>query len=116
MRHSNRNRKFGRETNVRRALIRSLATALIERGRIRTTEARAKELRPFVERLVTMSKKGTIAANRLVRARLGGAAPAEHLAKKIAPQYTERPGGYTRIVKIASKRADAAKMAVIEFI
>ncbi len=117
MRHHNKNRKFGRESGVRRALIRSLAIALIDRGRIKTTEARAKELRPFVERLVTLSMKGGVAARRLIAARLGGGEKAsERLAKTIAPQYTERRGGYTRIVKVASHRSDAAKMAVIEFV
>ena len=116
MRHHNRNRKFSRETGARRALLRSLAVSLIDHGRIRTTEARAKELRPFIERLITHARQGTIVSRRLVLARLGTVDAAEKLAKVVAPRYSERPGGYTRITKITTKRTDAAKMAMIEFV
>ena len=102
---------------MRRALMRALAVSLIERGRIRTTEARAKSLRPFVERLVTYAKRNTLASRRLVRARLGEKGEsAEKLAKTYAARYAERPGGYTRITKISTSRTDAAPMAVIEFV
>jgi large subunit ribosomal protein L17 len=117
MRHHNQNRKFGRESGLRRALLRSLAVSLITRGRIRTTEARAKSLRPFVERLVTLSKRNNVSSRRLIIARLGEKGDmAEKLAKTIAPRYTDRPGGYTRITKVSSSRTDAANMAIVEFV
>ena len=116
MRHHNQNRKFGRESAERRALLRSLAEALIARGKIRTTEAKAKELRPFVEKLVTRARIGTLASRRLVMVRLGGAAAAKPLLDIIAPRYQKRPGGYTRITKLPPRRADGARLAVIEFV
>jgi large subunit ribosomal protein L17 len=117
MRHSNHNRKLGRETDQRRALLRSLAHSLILKERIQTTEARAKEVRPFVEKLVTKAITGTVAARRDVLATMAGDTGATtRLFKTIAPRYSERAGGYTRIVKTAARKGDAAKMAVIEFI
>lgn len=117
MRHHNENRKFGRESGQRRALFRTLAVSLIRDGRIRTTEARAKALRPIVERLITQAKRNTLASRRLIIARLGEeGTSAEKLAKTIAPRYTDRPGGYTRIVKLSATRTDAAPMAIIEFV
>jgi len=117
MRHHNANRKFGRESNQRRALIRSLARSLIRDEAIKTTEAKAKELRPYIEELVTKARVDTLATRRHIISRLGGD---EGLAKKlmedIAPQYKERPGGYTRIVKLPLRAGDAAKMAHIEFV
>jgi len=86
------------------------------RGRIRTTEAKAKELRPFIERLVTKAKPGTLAARRLVIASLGTVFRAKKLVDVIAPKYATRPGGYTRIVKLPPRRSDGARMAIIEFI
>jgi len=97
--------------------MRSLAVALIERDRIKTTEAKAKELRPFIERLITMGRQGTIASRRLIVSRLGGN---EKLAKKlvdeIAIRYKERNGGYTRIMKLPTRVSDGSKMALIEFV
>lgn len=116
MRHHNANRKFGRKTGLRRALLRSLAEGLIKNGRIKTTEAKAKELRPFVEKLLTQARKNTLAARRLVIARLGNAARAEPLFKNIAPRYLKRPGGYTRIIKLPPRVSDGSKMAMIEFV
>ena len=116
MRHHNANRKFGRPANQRRALLRSLAEGLIEHGRITTTEAKAKELRPYIEKLVTNARVGTVASRRLVTARLGTATRADKLVKEIAPKYKERPGGYTRIIKLPPRRSDSARMAMIEFV
>lgn len=117
MRHHNRNKKFGRETDVRSALMRSLARALIIEGRIMTTAAKAKALRPYVERLVTLGRNNTVAARRLLTARLGGRAPeAKKLVDEISPKYTDRPGGYTRVVKHAPRKSDGAPMATIEFV
>jgi len=117
MRHGNHNRKLGRETDQRRALLRSLAHSLILKERIHTTEARAKEVRPFVEKLVTKAITGTIAARRDVLARMGGDAKATtRLFKTVAPRYSERAGGYTRVIKAAVRKGDASKMAIIEFV
>ncbi len=117
MNHHNRNRKFGREAGQRRALLRSLATSLILRGNITTTTAKAKELRPIVERLVTKSKKDTLAARRNVIAFLGNAEkPGKKLFTDIAPRYKTRAGGYLRIVKLAPRKGDGSPRARIEFV
>jgi large subunit ribosomal protein L17 len=116
MRHGNANRKFGREKGQRQALLRSLVESLIKKGKIQTTEAKAKELRPYVEKLVTMARRNTLASRRLVIARLGTEARAKELLGTIAPRYVGRAGGYTRITKLAPRLSDSAKMAVIEFV
>ncbi len=117
MRHHNAVRKFGRKANARRALLRGLALSLIAHGRIETTEAKAKELRPYIEKLVTKSKEATLADRRLVISRLiNRDEAAEKLIKEIAPKYADRNGGYTRVVKLAPRLGDGAKMAIIEFV
>ena len=115
MRHHNANRKFGLKTNVRSAFMRSLAVALITKGKITTTAPRAKELRPMIEKLVTKARPGTLAAQRLVTSRVGVRAGA-YLTKTIAPKYAKTPGGYTRITKLPRRKSDGSEMAVIEFI
>lgn len=115
MRHSNANRKFGRERNQRKALLKSLAHNLVLEGKIKTTEAKAKELRPFVEKLVTMGKKETPASKRLLEARVGKLASTK-LVGSLAAMYKTREGGYTRITKLVRRGSDGAKMAVIEFV
>jgi large subunit ribosomal protein L17 len=116
MRHHNANRKFGRSSNQRGALLRSLAEGLITRGKITTTEAKAKEPRPFIEKLVTKARTNSLAARRDVIASLGSEARAKELFATIGPRYATRPGGYTRITKLAPRKSDSAKMAVIEFV
>lgn len=117
MRHGRKNRKFGRKANVRRGFIRSLAVALITYGQIQTTEARAKELRPYIEKMITKAKVGDLAARRLISARLGNQETlANKLVDEIAPTYAEREGGYTRITKLPQRAGDASPMAVIEFV
>ena len=116
MRHHNRIKKFGREKNQRHALMRSLAQALLKEGRIKTTEVKAKALRPFVERLITLSKTGTPASRRLVKTRLGNDMNLGKLYKEIAPKYASRKGGYTRVVKMGQRLSDGANMAVIELV
>ncbi len=115
MRHGNVNRKFGRETNERRALMRSLARSLVLEGRIKTTEAKAKEVRPMVEKLLTRAKNDTLANRRTLIATLGDAPTAAKLIKT-AENYSGRNGGYLRIVKMGPRKGDASPMAVIEFV
>lgn len=117
MRHHNSIRKFGRNKNQRNALMKGLILALIAHGRIETTEAKAKELRPVIEKLITKANVGTLASRRLVMARLYGlTAEANKLIDTIAPKYKGRAGGYTRITKLPRRAGDASKMAVIEFV
>ena len=115
MRHGNNNRKFGRETGERRALLKSLARSLVLEGHITTTEAKAKEIRPLVEKLVTRGREATVANRRILIAALGDERTATKLIKT-AENYTERPGGYLRIVKMGPRKGDASPMAVIEFV
>ncbi len=117
MRHHNSKRKFGREKNVRNALMNSLALNLIVREKIKTTLPKAKELRPFIEKMVTMAKKDSLENRRLVISRLSNRAPeVKKLFTKIAPKYTDRAGGYTRILKLGARKSDGAEMAQIEFV
>lgn len=115
MRHGNNVRKFGRTTNQRSALLKSLARSLVIKGKITTTEARAKEIRPMVEKLVTRGKTDTVANRRLLVASLGTATVANKLIKTAAG-YNERQGGYLRITKMGPRKGDGAAMAVIEFV
>lgn len=115
MRHHNANRKFGRQADERKALLRSLAQALVIRERIRTTEAKAKELRPFVEKLVTRSKNPTLATRRFLLTQLG-AEGAKKLIDATGPKFKNRTGGYTRILKLGERKSDATRMAMIEFV
>lgn len=117
MRHGNKNRTLGRPRNQRTALLRGLAVALIKEGKIKTTEAKAKELKPLAERLVTYGKKNTVAARRQAASILGE--PQDVIIKKlfdeVAPQFTTREGGYTRIIKMGRTQAGRDE-AVIEYI
>jgi large subunit ribosomal protein L17 len=133
MRHQKAGRKLGRNATHRLALIRNLALALFRHERIITTEAKAKEARSFVERLITLAKKNTLHARRLVIARLGGAGQAEvkpgddkdadhrdivkKLFEEIAPRFADRPGGYTRVIKRTQRRlGDGGKTAFLELL
>ncbi len=119
MKHHKSMRKFGRDHAGRLALMRSLALALIWEEHITTTEARAKELRPFIESLVTKGRVADIASRRLIISRLGGVtgeAGAKKIIDEIAPRYATRPGGYTRVLKLPRRGGDASKMAIIEFV
>jgi len=116
MKHHKAHRTFDRDSAQRRALLRGLAVSLIKNGKIKTTEAKAKEVRPFVEKLVTIAGKNTIASRRTVVSRLLSEREATRLVSEIAPKYNERPGGYTRITKLPPRLGDGAKMAVIEFV
>lgn len=117
MLHAKKARKLGRTKQVRSALLRGLAVSLIKHGKIQTTEAKAKELRKFIEPLVTMAKKGGVAQRRLISSRLdNNLVETKKLVDVVAPKYKEVPGGYTRIIKTPTRLKDSAKMAVIEFV
>ena len=115
MRHSRKTKSFDRDRKGRVALMRALAVSLVRHEAIVTTEAKAKAVRPMVEKLVTHARTGTVAARRLVAAKIGDASAAK-LVKEVAPRYADRKGGYTRIVKLPIRKSDAAKMAQIEFV
>lgn len=115
MRDARRGRKLKRVAKQRKALLRSLAAHLIVRGTMSTTQAKAKELRPFIERLIRRACKGKLHDKRIASRVLPSAA-AIKLVQEIAPRYRERTGGYTRIIKTKIRRGDAAPMAVIEFV
>ena len=116
MRHHGNVRKFGREKNQRHALLRSLARNLIRDSRIKTTTAKAKELRPFVEKLVTKAKSGTVASRRLIVSRIQSSPETKKLVETIAPKYKDRQGGYTRIIRLPNRDLDGAPMSLIEFV
>ena len=109
-------RKLGRNTGQRRALLRHLTTALIRHGRIETTEQKAKELRSTAEKMITLGKKGDLAARRQAAAYILDEAVVKQLFDDIAPKYMDRNGGYTRIIKGAPRRGDAAMMCYIELV
>ncbi len=115
MRHHNINKKFSRVSRQRTALLRGLARALVERGRIETSPAKAKALRPFIEKLITLGKKGTLASQRMIISRLGGGeSEAKRIIDTLSPRLKERGGGYTRISRI-SGRGSKSKV-IIEFV
>ena len=116
MRHHKAGRKLGRDAAQRRALYSNLACALIEHGRIKTTEAKAKEVRPIVEEMITLGKRGDVAAHRHAVAFLRSKEIARALFADVAPRFAERPGGYTRIVKIGPRQGDAARMVYLELV
>lgn len=117
MRHHNHNRKFGRTKNQRSALMKGLMLSLIAHGKIETTLAKAKELRPAIEKLITKANTGTLASRRLVISRIyNRQAEAKKLIDTIAPKYKGQNGGYTRITKLPARAGDASLMAIIEFV
>jgi large subunit ribosomal protein L17 len=116
VRHRKAGRKLGRDAAQRRALYSNLACALIEHGRIKTTEAKAKEVRPIVEEMITLGKRGDVAAHRHAVRFLRSKEIAHLLFSEIAPRFGERPGGYTRIVKIGPRQGDAALMVYLELV
>jgi large subunit ribosomal protein L17 len=116
MRHRSAHRKLGRKTEHRISLLRNLAASLISHGRIRTTEAKAKELRPFVEKLVTLGKRDSLHARRHALSILPRREVVTKLFSDVSPRFSERPGGYTRILKLVHRQGDGASMAFIEFV
>ena len=116
MRHNVAHRKLGRVTEHRLALLRNQATALLRHERIETTVPKAKELRPFVEKLITKAKTGTLHARRLAGRHIQKREAADKLFQEIGPRYAKRPGGYTRILKTRHRKGDGAEMARIELV
>jgi large subunit ribosomal protein L17 len=116
LRHRKSGRKLGRNAAQRKALYANLTSALIEHGRIKTTEAKAKEVRPVVEEMITLGKRGDVHAHRQAVAFLRSKEIAHQLFADVAPRFSERPGGYTRIVKIGPRPGDAARMVYLELV
>ncbi len=116
MRHRKAGRQLRRTSEQRLALLRNLASSLIEAGSIETTEAKAKELRPFVEKLITKAKRGTLHARRLAGRHVQKRETADKLFREVGPKFATRPGGYTRILKTGHRRGDGAEMAIIELV
>jgi large subunit ribosomal protein L17 len=116
MRHRVHGRKLGRTSSHRKALFRNQLTALFTHERIITTVAKAKELRPIAERMVTIARTGTLAARRRVATMVQDKEIAKRLFDEIAPRFADRPGGYTRIMRLGRRRGDNAELAIIEFI
>ena len=116
MRHGNAHRKLGRTTSHRIAMLRNMAAALIKHEQISTTLPKAKELRPYVEKLVTLAKHGGLSNRRLAHARLLDDAQLVKLFEVLGPRYAGRNGGYIRVLKAGFRSADAAAMAIVEFV
>jgi large subunit ribosomal protein L17 len=116
MRHLKQGRKLGRTTAHRKALLRNLATALLEHERIITTEPKAKELRRIADKLVTLGKRGNLHARRQALQVVQSNAVVQKLFNEVAPRLAERQGGYTRILRLGYRPGDAAAMAVIELV
>jgi len=116
MRHSVKGRKLGRTASHRSALLNALTTSLLKHKRIRTTEAKAKEARTFIEKLITKAKKNDLHARRQVLALINDKDVVKELFSEIIPKIGERPGGYTRVVKLGNRNGDAAPMAILELV
>ncbi len=116
MRHRNKGRKLSRTASHRSATLRNMATSLFRHGRIETTTAKAKELRPYAERIITLAKRGDLHARRLAGRKIGDREVLGTLFDELGPRYAERPGGYTRILKLGNRRGDAAEMSLIELV
>ena len=116
MRHRIAHRKLSRTSSHRIALLRNMSASLIKHEQIKTTIAKAKELRPYIEKLVTLAKNGGLSNRRLANARLGDDVQLIKLFDVLAARYADRQGGYTRVVKAGFRRSDATAMAIIEFV
>ena len=111
-----KNRKLGRPSDQRRAMLRAMTTYLLENGQIKTTYARAKEVAPIAEKMVTLAKKNDLAAYRQALAYLTKEDVANKLFHEIGPKYADRNGGYTRVLKMGPRRGDAAELAIIQLV
>ena len=111
-----KNRKLGRTSDHRKAMLRAMVTYLLENGQIKTTVSRAKEVAPMAEKMITLAKNANLANYRKALAYITKEDVAHKLFEEIAPKYAERNGGYTRVTRIGPRRGDAAEMAVIELV
>ncbi len=116
MRHNVKGRKLGRTASHKSALLNSLTTSLLKHKRIRTTEAKAKEARTFIEKLITKAKKNDLHVKRQVMALIHDKDVVKELFSEIIPKIGERPGGYTRVIKLGNRSGDAAAMAILELV
>jgi large subunit ribosomal protein L17 len=116
MRHNVKGRKLGRTTEHRKAMFRNQICSLVLHGRIRTTLAKAKELRPIAEKMVTKSRKDDVAARRLVRRWISDRTILKKLFDEVTPRFLDRPGGYTRVIKLGPRQGDGAEMALLEWV
>jgi large subunit ribosomal protein L17 len=116
MRHQKAGRKFGRTMEHRKAMSRNLVTSLLDHGRIETTEAKGKELRRWAERVITAAKTDNVAARRAVDAIVEDREVTERLFSKLMPRIKDRPGGYTRVLKIGPRQGDGAPMVLVELV
>ncbi|MEJ2218413.1 MAG: 50S ribosomal protein L17 [Gemmatimonadota bacterium] len=116
MRHRKKGRHLNRTAEHRNAMLGNLATSLFLHGRIETTLAKAKELRGYAEPLITKAKRGDLHARRLVARRVHDPAALSKLFEDIAPRFADRPGGYTRVIKVGHRAGDAADLAIIELV
>ena len=111
-----KNRKLGRTSDQRKAMLRAMVTYLLENGQIKTTVTRAKEVAPVAEKMITLAKTNNLATYRQALAYITKEDVANKLFKEIGPKYAERNGGYTRVVKIGPRRGDAAEMAIVQLV
>ena len=116
MRHGISQRKLSRKSGHRKALFRNMSAALIKHEQIFTTEAKAKELRPYVEKLITLAKRGGLSNRRLAQSRLQDETQLKKLFDVLAERYKDRDGGYTRVIKAGPRASDSAQTAIIEFV
>jgi large subunit ribosomal protein L17 len=116
MRHQRSGKKLGRDSAHRKALFANLTASLIEHGRIKTTETKAKAVRPIAEKMITLGREGSIHARRQALAYLRTQEVVHKLFSEVAPRFAGRPGGYTRIVKLGPRQGDSAPMAYLEFV
>ena len=116
MRHARTGKKLGRDSAHRKALYANLACALIEHGRIRTTEAKAKAVKPIAEKMITLGRRGDLAARRQATSYLRSRDVVHKLFAEVAPRFADRPGGYSRIVKLGPRQGDAAEMVYLELV
>ena len=116
MRHARTGKKLGRDASHRKALYANLACSLIEHGRIRTTEAKAKAVKPFAEQMITLGRRGDLHARRQALAQLRSQEAVHRLFADVGPRMADRPGGYSRIVKLGHRLGDAAEMVYLELV
>jgi len=116
MRHKVNGRKFDRPGDERRALLRGLVGDLMRHERLKTTEAKAKEVRPIAERMITLGKDGTVSARRQALAYINDKDVVKKLFEDIGPRFSARPGGYTRIIKLGTRKGDGAQIAQLELV